>query len=73
MISKASRTVPDVGEMLHEGGVESAGASVAAASVGSGAGIGKMYLANPGSFLPAPKRNIQFVNQFIGFFQSQKV
>lgn len=43
-MSKASRTVPDVGEMLHEGGLESVGASV-----GSGPGIGRMYLAKPGS------------------------
>ena len=43
VMSKASRTVPDGGEMLHEG------ASVAAGSVGSGPGIGKVYLAKPGS------------------------
>ena len=62
MMSKASRTVPEGGEMLHEGGPGSAGASVAAGSVGSGPGIGKVYLAKPGSFLPVKKKkkNIHF-------------
>lgn len=45
VMSKASRTVPDGGEMLHEGGLGSVGTSVAAGSVGSGPGTGKMYLA----------------------------
>ncbi len=78
VMSKASRTVPDAGEMLHEGGLGSAGASVvtpesAAGSVGSGPGIGKVYLAKPGSSLPVKKNNTHFFNQFISFFQSQKL
>lgn len=74
VMSKASRTVPDSGEMLHEGVLGSAGASVvtpesAAGSAGSGPGIGKVYLAKPGSSLPVKKKNIYFVS----FFQSQKL
>lgn len=71
VMSKASRTVPDGGEMLHEGGLGSKGASVTAGSVGSGPGIGKVYLAKPGSFLPVTKKKTCFVNQFISVFQSQ--
>lgn len=61
VMSKASRTVPDVGEMLHEGGLGSEGASVVtpgsvAGSVGSGPGTGRVYLAKPGSFLPVKKK-----------------
>lgn len=67
-MSKASRTVPDGGEMLHEGGLGSVGASVAAGSVGSGPGIGKMYLAKPGSFLPIKIKNMHFVNEFYSRF-----
>lgn len=55
VMSKASRTVPDGGETLHEGGLGSAGASVAAGSVGSAPGIGKVYLAKPGSLFPVKK------------------
>lgn len=72
-MSKASRTVPDSGKMLHEGELGSAGASVvtpelAGGSVGSGPGIGKVYLAKPCSFLPVKKKNINFVTQLISFF-----
>lgn len=51
-MSKASKTVPDSGEMLHEGGLGLIGASVAAGLVGSGPGTGKVYLTKPGSSLP---------------------
>lgn len=56
VMSKASRTVPDGGEMLHDKGLGSAGASVAAGFVGSGPGIGKMYFTKPGSLLPVDKK-----------------
>ncbi len=62
-MSKASRTVPDGGEMLHEAERRSAGASVAAGSVGSGPGIGKVYLAKPGSVLPEKTGTINLVNR----------
>lgn len=42
VISNASRTVPEGGEMLQEGGLGSTGASVASAVVGSTSGIGKV-------------------------------
>lgn len=55
-MSKASSTVPDGGEMLHEGTEGSISASVVTTefvggSVGSGSGIGSVYLTKPGSFL----------------------
>ena len=56
VMSKASRTVPAGGEMLHDGGMGSVGASVAAGSVGSGPGIGKVNLAKPGSVFPVKKK-----------------
>lgn len=56
MMSKASSTVPDSGEMLHEAALWSAGVSVVteftAGSVCSGPGIGRVYLAKPVSFFP---------------------
>lgn len=41
-MSNASRTVPEGGEMLHEGALGSAGESVASGFVGSASGIGKV-------------------------------
>lgn len=41
-ISNASRTVPEGGEMLQEGGLGSTGASVVSGFVGSISGIGKV-------------------------------
>lgn len=55
---KASRTVPDGGEMLHEGGRGSVGV------VGSGPGTGKMYLAKPGWLFPARKKNLTLIIWF---------
>lgn len=42
MISNASRTVPEGGEMLQEGGLGCTGASVTSGFVGSISGIGKV-------------------------------
>lgn len=60
-MSKASSTVPDSGEMLHEGTEGSISASVVTTEfvggpVGSGSGIGSVYLTNPGSFLSVLKK-----------------
>lgn len=64
-MSKASSTVPDGGEMVHEGTVGSVGSSVvtdkfAAGSVGSGPGIGRMYSAKPSTFLPVQNKTFIF-------------
>lgn len=42
VMSNASRTVPEDGEMLHDGGLGSAGALVDDGFVGSASGIGKV-------------------------------
>lgn len=42
VMSNASRTVPEGGEMLQEGGLGSTGSSVASGFVGSTSGIGKV-------------------------------
>lgn len=42
VMSNASRTVPEDGEMLHDGGLGSAGVLVAGGCVGSASGIGKV-------------------------------
>lgn len=52
VISKASSTVPECGEMLHVG---ASGALVGAAV--SGLRVGIMYLAKPRTFSPKIKRN----------------
>lgn len=65
VMSKASRTVPDPGEMLHEGGVGVVGAAVAAGSVGAGPGIGKVYLAKPGSVLPGKEEQHKFCQMLL--------
>lgn len=39
---KESRTVPEGGEMLHDGGLGSAGGSVANGFLGSASGMGKV-------------------------------
>lgn len=62
VMSKASRTVPDPGEMLHEGGV---GAVGAAGSVGAGPGIGKVYLAKPGTVLPVKEEEHTFCQMLL--------
>lgn len=69
VMSKASRTLPDGGEMLHEGGTGSIGASAATGSVGSGPAVGKVYFANPCSFLPVNKRKT-FCTYILVYFKN---
>lgn len=54
-MSKASRTVPVGGEMLHETWLLCVGATVMTGAVGSTTGTWKVYLVKAGSFCPAKR------------------